>query len=84
MATVMKEEHQECIRLFCKVQGGLIQQIVQAVDEPYLAALRDRNSNSLRSTANQFLEHLQNLYGRVTPQILEDWETELKNMTYQP
>ena len=50
MSTVMKEAHQEEVRIFRKVQGvkkALIQQIVQAVAAPYLSSIRDRTSNSL-------------------------------------
>jgi hypothetical protein len=75
MATAMKEAHIEQIRLFREVQGvekALIQQIVQAVEAPYLMALRERSSNSLRGTVTQILEHLQTIYGRVSPQMLED------------
>jgi hypothetical protein len=39
----MKEAHQEEVRLFREVQGvekALIQQIVRAVDAPYLSSLR--------------------------------------------
>jgi hypothetical protein len=90
MATIMKDEHHEWLRLFREFQGveqALIQQIVKAVDAPYyLAALRDsrKNSNSLRGTTHQLLTHLQDIYGWVTPQMLEDRETELRNMTYNP
>ena len=85
MATVLKEEHHEQIRLFREVQGvekALIQQIVQAVESPYLASIRDRNSNSLTGTVFQILEHLQVAYGRVSPQMLENREQELRNMAY--
>jgi hypothetical protein len=60
----------------------LIQQIVKAVEAPYLAALRDRIGNSLRGTINQIIEHLQTVYGRVLPQMLEDCKQELRTMTY--
>jgi hypothetical protein len=53
MSTVMKEEHHENLRLFCEVQGvekALIQQIVQAVDAPYVASIRDRASNNYWET----------------------------------
>jgi light-regulated signal transduction histidine kinase (bacteriophytochrome) len=85
MATVMKEQHHESLRLFREVQGvekALIQQIVQAVEAPYLAAIRDRTSNSLQGTVHTVLEHLQSVYGRVSPQMLEDRDQELRNMTY--
>jgi prephenate dehydratase len=60
--TVMKEQHHENLRLFREVQRvekALIQQIVQAVEAPYLASIRDRNnSNSLRGTVHHILDHL--------------------------
>jgi hypothetical protein len=85
MATAMKDAHVEQIRLFREVQGvekALIQQIVQAVEAPYLIALRERSSNSLRGTVTDILEHLHTVYGRVSPQMLEDRDQELRNMTY--
>jgi hypothetical protein len=39
-------------------------------------------SNSLRGTVFQVLEHLQNIYGRVLPQMLEDREQDLHTMVY--
>jgi hypothetical protein len=85
MATVLREAHQEQLRIFREVQGvekALLQQIVQAVEAPYLASLRDRTSNSLRGTVYEILDHLQTVYGRVSPQMIEDREQELRNMTY--
>jgi hypothetical protein len=87
MTTVMKEEHHEQVRLFREVQGvekALIQQIVRAVEPPYLIALRDRNSNSLMGTAHSILDHLQQVYGRISPQMLDTREQELKDLTYNP
>jgi type II secretory pathway component PulJ len=85
MAAVLKEAHHENLRLFREVQEvekALVQQIVQAVEAPYLASIRDRNTNSLRGTVQEVLEHLQTVYGRVSPQMLEDREQELRNTTY--
>jgi hypothetical protein len=85
MSAVLREAHQEQLRLFREVQGvgkALIQQIVQAVESPYLASIRDQSSNSLRGTVYKILEHLQTVYGRVSPQMLEDREQELWTMTY--
>jgi hypothetical protein len=85
IATALKEAHIEQIRLFREVQGvekALIQQIVQAVAAPYLIALRERSSNSLQGTVTQILDHLQAVYGRVSPQMLEDREHELRTMPY--
>ena len=90
MAEVLKNAHQENIRLFREVQGvekALIQQIVRALDAPYLIAIRDRNSNSLTGTISDILAHLHQVYGvygQVSPQMLENREQELKDMTYTP
>jgi hypothetical protein len=87
MATVLKNAHHEQLRLFLKVLGvekALIQQIVKALDAPYLIAIHDRNSNSLTGTVHQILDHLHQVYGRVSPQMLENREQELKDMTYNP
>jgi hypothetical protein len=81
MATVMKNAYLEQLRLFREVLGvekALIQQIVKALDAPYLIALRDRNSNSLTGTVYQILDHLHEVYGRVSPQMLENCKQELK------
>jgi hypothetical protein len=85
MIAVMKDAHTEQLRLFKEVTGvekALIQQMVRAIDPPYLAALRDRASNSLRGTVSQVLEHLNTVYGRVSPQMLENREQELRTMLY--
>jgi hypothetical protein len=45
MVTAMKDAHREQLCLFREVQGvekAVIQQIVKAVEAPYLAAIRDR------------------------------------------
>ena len=85
MSTVLREAHQEALRIFREVQGvekALLQQIVQAIEAPYLSSLRDRTRNSLRGTVYEILEHLHSVYGRVSPQMLEDREQELRSMTY--
>ena len=85
MSTVLKEAHHEQLRLFREVQGveeALIQQIVQAVGAPYLSSIRDRATNSLRGTVYEIFNHLQTVYGRVSPQMLENCEQELRVLTY--
>ena len=55
MITAKKEEHRANLRLFQEVKGvekALIQQIVKAVEPTYLAALRNRSSNSLLTHGN--------------------------------
>ena len=87
MSEVLKNAHQEQLRLFREVQGvekALIQQIVRALDAPYLIAIRDRNSNSLTGTVSAILAYLHQVYGQVSPQMLENREQEIKDMTYNP
>jgi hypothetical protein len=85
IAIVIKGAHDEAVRLFREVQGvekALIQQIVQAIAAPYLSSIHDRTSNPLRGTVHKILEHLQDVYGRVSPQMLEDCNNELRSMVY--
>jgi hypothetical protein len=88
MATTLKEAHQEATRLFREVQGveaALIQQIIKAVDPPYLLALRDRISNSLNGrTVSEIFEHLRSTYGRVSIQMLDERAEELRKTEYDP
>ena len=82
MPTVLRDAHHEQLRLFCEVQGvekALIQQIVQAVGAPYLSSIRDRVTSSLRGTVFTIFDNLQTVYGRVSPQMLEDREQELRS-----
>ena len=77
----------EQLRLFREVEGvekALIQQIIKSVEAPYLAAIRDRVSNSLTGTVQQILDYLQTAYGQILPQMLEDSEQELRNLSYNP
>ena len=85
MSTVMKEAHHENVRIICEIQGiekALVQQIVQVVEAPYLSSIRDTTSNSLGGTVCEILAHLQDVYGRVSPQMLEDRDNELRNIVY--
>jgi hypothetical protein len=81
----LQDLHKENLRLFREVEGvekALIQQLVKAVDPPYLASIRDRNSNSLRGNVSEILEHLRDVYGRISPQMMENKEQELRTMVY--
>jgi hypothetical protein len=60
----------------------LLQQILKALDAPYLAALRDGASNLLRGPVYQVIDHLQTVYGQVSPRMLENREQELRTMLY--
>jgi len=84
---VLREHHKEQLRLFQEVEGvekALIQQIIKSVEALYLAAIRDHVSNSLTGTVQQILDYLQTVYGQISPQMLEDREQELRNLSYNP
>jgi len=84
---VLREHHKEQLRLFREVEGvekALIQQIIKSVEALYLAAVRDHVSNSLTGTVQQILDYLQTAYGQISPQMLEDSEQELRNLSYNP
>ena len=57
-----RDRHTEELRLFREVQGvekALKQQLIQAVEPTYLAAIRNRATNALQGTVFEILEHLQ-------------------------
>ena len=83
MATVLKEAHHERLRVFREVQGvdrALKQQITAAVESKYLAAIRNRVTNTLTGNVYQILDHLSTAYGKVTVTILEDKEMRLRSL----
>eukprot|EP00554_Chaetoceros_debilis_P003530 CAMPEP_0194094552 /NCGR_PEP_ID=MMETSP0149-20130528/54548_1 /TAXON_ID=122233 /ORGANISM="Chaetoceros debilis, Strain MM31A-1" /LENGTH=153 /DNA_ID=CAMNT_0038780251 /DNA_START=58 /DNA_END=516 /DNA_ORIENTATION=- len=58
MATVLREQHVENVRLFREVVGvekALKQQILKAIEQDWLLAITDRNSQSLTGTVAQIL-----------------------------
>ena len=80
-----KDAEQLC--LFREVQGvkkALKQQLVAAVDPTYLSSLRSRTTNALQGTVSDILDHLQEVYGTVSPQMIEDRDAELRSMIYNP
>ena len=54
------------------------------MDPQYLTALRNRQTNSIDLPTYQILQYLYDEYGRVTPQMMQDEETKLKTMVYDP
>ena len=61
-AATMCDQHQEALQVFNEVNvvnQALIQQIIQAVDSSYLAALRNRVTNSINVPVYDVLTHLQ-------------------------
>ena len=79
--------HQEQVRLFnecTNVEQALRQQIVKAVDDSYLTALRNRQTNTIDVTIPVLIDYLFSNHGRVTPAMLHHHEKTVKEMYYDP
>lgn len=79
--------HAEQVRLFneCNnVEQALRQQIVKAVGDAYLTALRNRQTNTIDGTIPVILDYLFSNHGRVTPAMLHHEEKLVKEMHYDP
>ena len=86
-ATSLRDTHAEAVRVFREVTGvekALIQQLVIAIDGPYLVALRNRHTNSITGPIAVILKHLQENYGKITPQVLQEKDDALMRMSYNP
>ena len=66
------------------VERTLIQQIVAAVDQQILKALRDPVTNKITCTIPEILTHLFNTYGHVTPAKLYKLKQNIETMTLSP
>ena len=87
MATVLREQHIENVRLFREVVGvenALKQQILKAIEQEWLLAITDRHTQSLTGTVAQILEFLFETYGYVSTAMLESKEERLKVLDYHP
>ena len=84
---LLRDNYTEAVRVFREVTGvdnALRAQIVEAIEPQFLTALRNRQTNAISLPTYQILQFLYDEYGRVTPQMLQDQETKLKNMVYDP
>ena len=87
MATVLREQHVEDVRIFRETTGvekALKQQIVKAVEQQWLLPITNRHSQSLTGTIAQILEFLFDTYGYVSTSMLENKENEFREMDYHP
>ena len=87
MTNTLKEQHAETLRVFTEtqtVEKTLRQQIIAAVEASYLAALRDRQTNSIGLNIAEIIQHLYDTYGNVTPRTLQDYEDRVKGMVFDP
>ncbi len=87
MATVLREQYQEAVRLFREVTGvekALKQQILKAIEQQWLLAITNRNSQSLTGTVAQVLEFLFDTYGYVSTAMLEKKADSFRALDYHP
>ena len=86
-SALMRDQHAEALRVFNEVNNvekTLRQQIISAVEPTYLAALRNRQTNSINLAIDAILQHLYDTYGNVTPKSLQDYEDRIKTMLFDP
>ena len=86
MASALCDRHSENVRVFREyfgVEKALKQQIHKAVDEIYLLAIHDRNSNSLSDNVHFILDYLQLTYGKVSVSMLIDKEDHFNRLNYE-
>ena len=83
----LQARHAEQVRLFneCNnVEQALKQQIVKAIDDAYLTALRNRQTNTIDVTLPVLIDYLFTNHGRVTPAMLQHEEKQVQEMFYDP
>ena len=87
LADTIRDQHKEQVRLFREVQGveqALCQQITTAIESQYLEAFRDVNIGRITLPISDLICQLYQMYGKVTPQKLQDKEDKVRQMAYDP
>ena len=62
----------------------LIQQIVNALDDKFLKALRDRNKNRIIMKISDILNYLFNMYGDISPQEMANLRERIEKINFDP
>ena len=81
----LKQTHEDTLAIFQDyqlMQRALIRQVLQAVDEQYIAALRNRVTGQIPPNCRDILLYLFRIYGKVTPQQLVNEEDTVKALKY--
>jgi len=84
-STMLYRIYDEDLRVFRESDGvekALFQQLVEAVEPQYLTAVRNRTTNSITMSLSDVLQHLQETYGTITPQMLQTKKASVDNMRY--
>lgn len=83
-----QDDHTEAMRVFrevLNVEAALRQQIVSAIEDKYLKAIRNRTTNAITmSVSDIIMVHLFGTYGSIDPDKLETEEKKVKEATYDP
>jgi len=82
-AEAQRHAHDEHIRVFHEVhhvEQALIQQIVAAVEEQYLVAMKERSTGQFTGHVQQILEYLLVTYGKISPSQLNEFDKEVSEM----
>ena len=82
-AEAQRSAHDEHIRVFHEVhhvEQALIQQIVAAVEEQYLVAMKERSTGQFTGHVQQILEYLLVTYGKISPSQLNEFDKEVSEM----
>ena len=79
--------HDETLRVFHEVRGveqALVQQIVTAVDETYVIAMKNRETGQFVGNVLQIFQYLQNTYGTISSSQLSKFEKDVTDLYYDP
>ena len=82
-----QSHHAEQVRLYNEcynVEQALRKQLVAAVQDSYLSALKNRQTNTITEHLHVIIEYLFRNYGRVTPAQLAHEEQQVQNFIYDP
>ena len=66
------------------VERALRQQIVSAVDDTHLKALRNSETGKITKDVPEILNHLFNCYGKVTPSELKEVKRQVEDYNFNP
>ena len=80
-----QSHHAEQVRLYNEcynVKQALHKQIIAAIQDSYIAALKNHQTNTITTPLYQVIEYLFRNYGRVTPAQLVHEEQQVTNWTY--
>lgn len=83
--TAITEQHKEAVRIFnevINVERALIQQLIEAIDENYLKAIKNRTIGQFTGTILDITRYLKTAYGRISPAQLAAHDNEITNMVY--